>query len=214
MAVNCSICGRSFNRLTWKHLKTHNMTVEEYKKKFGTISMEGHSADISPVLSDLQKLMSSGTEMSPESAKMVENVLKDPKSRFHVVLAVLAVNQISRMSKLLDVVDRAENKLFAQETLDKVNPSQLRMIAEYSSMERDKIIEVIKTLIVEEKPAEIRDNNLIVNVLPGGISIPKDANKRRELVDFLDILVRSLSEETVVEADIVVRGGEGGNGHS
>lgn len=32
--VKCRICGKRFRQIIWKHLKTHNITVVEYKQKF------------------------------------------------------------------------------------------------------------------------------------------------------------------------------------
>ena len=41
--VTCQICGKKFARLDWKHLNTHGITSEEYKRKYGidsTLSKE------------------------------------------------------------------------------------------------------------------------------------------------------------------------------
>ena len=40
--VECKICGKEFGIITASHLKKHEMTVKEYKEKFGTeiVSLE------------------------------------------------------------------------------------------------------------------------------------------------------------------------------
>ena len=61
-SVQCCICGKTFQNLTAKHLLTHGITVEEYKKLCGY-----HSE---------QKLICSNL-----LEKLQENVLKAQRSR-------------------------------------------------------------------------------------------------------------------------------------
>lgn len=36
--INCKICNKSFpNMISWRHLKTHNLTTKEYKEKYGSL---------------------------------------------------------------------------------------------------------------------------------------------------------------------------------
>lgn len=39
--ITCKICNKSFeNSITWKHLKTHNISTDEYKKQYGRLISE------------------------------------------------------------------------------------------------------------------------------------------------------------------------------
>ncbi len=35
MAIKCRICNKKLKRITWKHLRKHNMTTQEYRERFG-----------------------------------------------------------------------------------------------------------------------------------------------------------------------------------
>jgi very-short-patch-repair endonuclease len=50
LPIKCSICGKQFKALTWKHLRKHGLTIFEYDEKFGKTP---HG--VAPILSEEAK---------------------------------------------------------------------------------------------------------------------------------------------------------------
>lgn len=189
----CQICGKVFEKITWRHLKKHGLTGAEYRQKF--CSEKAPPAAVAPddVLGQLRNWMTTGQGMSDAALSTVENVMRSPEQRLRVVLSYLAVNQIGRLRNLLSAIDTAEGELFKPEKLKNANIWQLLRVSAQASQEVERITNLMQSLTQEQSQPFV-DRQALLQQLPGKLVLPESPHDRLRLQQFIDRVARTVIE--------------------
>ncbi len=93
--ILCQVCGKSFKAITQSHLKAHNITPEDYKRKYGTpLITETQKKHMSAINKQKFKdLFKRHEDKPPETEEVLEEVLIDDIISSEEVLEEISFDQ-------------------------------------------------------------------------------------------------------------------------
>jgi len=186
--VKCKVCGKEFAKLTWKHLRTHKMTVEEYRKFYGGPAPV--SVTPNTILDGLAKWAQEGT--IPDSVRnLVDRLYEDPQTRLKMILMAVAIQSLTRLASLQGIVDLVSSKIFSAERINdpRTSLNDLIKIFNAASTEIKNITDLFKDISLEpvkSGTAYIDEVNLNFSELP------QDPKKRAEIYEVITNVLNAL----------------------
>ncbi len=194
IGFQCEVCGKSFDRKSTSHLRTHGfkswIEYEEYVRK--------KAAPPPPVdlVSKVANMILIGEEVPPEYLVSLDNLQRSVAARANALMDVATMKRVNRLGRLLDAMDRTDEKLVDENMVNTLTFQELLKLNEHLRVHAKEIYD-------EMKPVEVKDNKptSVVNVQqvmqPPAVTLPSDPRERSSLLNQVKRLLSAASGEQV-----------------
>ncbi len=218
--IECPICHQKMQRITVTHLKKHDMTMDDFRSKYGDIvsTDSDQMVDLSDpdVLSDVSSqiidYITRDSCLDDIAKQVVHNLMKDQDGRFRIALNLVAVQRINNLTDMYETITDIRSSLLDPRRVAKM--SDANRIKLYQVLEKsfESSLNYVKSLSIDKdrKTEHLFSQTSVVNIFendPNVPDIPGTPKLRGRALSFMDSLIQKLTSEEdnpTVEVDAKV----------
>lgn len=210
--IECPICLQKMKRITVTHLKKHDMTMEEFRAKYGNViaTENNQMFDLSDpkamsrLTSQVINHIVNDDQVDDTAKAAIQNILQDQDGRFRVALNLAAIHRIGNLDVLFSNLLSVQRVLFSESRLASMTDTALAKA--YHLLERsiDSNLEYVKSLSTDrdKKTGKLFEQTNIVNVFandPNAPDTPKSPAGREKIRALFSSLVKRMEDGSLAK---------------
>jgi hypothetical protein len=197
--VLCAICRQPFKQITAKHLKTHDLTLKEYREKYEDIHppalQDPTESQVSrgEVFDSIATWIAQDSQLTPIAHRVVESLLMDEGKRFQVAIRAVAAARLERAKDMLLTMDRVEAQLYDPTRIATASTEELLAIKRVLDRDMSSLTDLLLQITQPKgqhahggTPLSITLQQVVDNrqqlVVGGDFPVPDDPREREKLV--------------------------------